>query len=103
MVDAHQTGAVRKYGFDLQQVDHVGDALHDIAFFQYAGRPFHNLFHGLAFTRALQCRGRDIGYGLRIIQFQPFFIRRSAIMPSESSINLSISFGVKCIVNDFYD
>ena len=56
MVDAHQTGAVRKYGFDLQQVDHVGDALHDIAFFQYAG-----------------------------------------------SINLSISFGVKCIVNDFYD
>ena len=73
MVDAHQTGTVRKHGFDLQQVDHVGDALHDVAFLQHAGRSFHNLFHGLAFTRSLQCRGRNIGYGLRIIQFQPFF------------------------------
>ena len=38
MVDAHQTGTVRKHGFDLQQVDHVGDALHDVAFLQHAGR-----------------------------------------------------------------
>ena len=39
MVDAHQTGTVRKHGFDLQQVDHVGDALHDVAFLQHAA-PF---------------------------------------------------------------
>lgn len=101
LMNTYQTATIGKNRLYLNQRDHVGHSLHHIIFGQYFCGIGHHLFQGFSFASSFQSCRTDVGYSFRIIQLQPFSLRRAAIAPNDNNISLSISFGVKCIVFRF--
>ena len=70
VVDGDQLGAVRKGGFDLHVVDHLGDTVHHVVARQQGAAEIHQLGHAAAIARALQDGAADIGHRFRVVELQ---------------------------------
>ena len=70
MVNTYQARAIGEYRLYLQQCNHIGHALHNVASAQHGCRLRHNLLDGLTLTRTLK-RGRcDVGNSLGVVELQ---------------------------------
>src|SRR6185437_9483424 len=54
IVDGDELGAIGECRFDLEVVDYLGDAFHDLLPSQHLGAGLHQLGDGLAVARAFQ-------------------------------------------------
>lgn len=95
MMDAYQAAAIGEYRLNLQKGDHVGNSSHHILLLKHICGIVHHFFYCLPFTGSFEGAQRDVGNGFRIVEFQAFFKRRSAIIPIVRSVSLSYSFGVR--------
>ena len=69
-MNGHKFGAVRKSGFHLYFVNHLGDPFHDLAAIEQSRAVVHKLGHGFAIPGTLKKRRGKVGNRLRMIQFQ---------------------------------
>ena len=69
-VNTDKSRAIGKHGFDLQQIDHFGHALHNIVASENGCSVGHHLFDGFAFACSFERSGGDEGHSLRIVEFQ---------------------------------
>ena len=73
MVNTYQARAVGEYRLDLQECNHIGHALHNIALAKYGCRLCHNLLDTLTLAGAFECGRCDVGNGLGIVELQALF------------------------------
>lgn len=66
-----QTATVGENTFNLNQGDHVSNAVHYIALLEQFRAGGHHLLQRFAFAGTFQSSSRDQGYSLRKIQLQP--------------------------------
>ena len=69
VVDGDEFGAVGEGGFDLDVVDHVGDAFHDVGDFEKRGAVAHEVGDGAAVAGALDDLVGDDGDGFGVVEF----------------------------------
>ena len=71
MVNTYQARAIGEYRLYLQQCNHIGHAIHNVASAQHGCRLRHNLLDGLSLARTLK-RGRcNVGNSLGVVELQP--------------------------------
>jgi hypothetical protein len=66
-----ELGAVGERRFDLDFVDHVGDAVHHLRPRQHMGAGLHQLGDGLAVARAFHDEVADQRDGLGMVELHP--------------------------------
>ena len=68
VVHRDELGAVGEGGLHLDDIDQLGDTLHDIGLGEDAGARGHEVGDGAAVTRSLQQLGGDVGHGLGMVE-----------------------------------
>ena len=69
-MDGDELGAIRKSRFDLDVVDHFGDALHDIVPFEQGGSGAHQFGDRSSVPSAFENLRSDEGHGFGMVQLQ---------------------------------
>ena len=67
-MDSDELGAIRKSRFDLDVVDHFGDALHDIVAFEQRGSEAHQIGYGSSIPSSLKDLRSDERNRLGMVQ-----------------------------------
>ena len=70
MVDGDELGAVGEGGFDLDLVDHFGDAVHDVVALEDGGAVAHEGGDGFAVAGAFHDLVGDDGDGLGVVELE---------------------------------
>src|ERR1700747_2987575 len=73
LMHRHELGAIRKCRFDLDVVDHICDAVHDLAAREHVRARFHQLSNGFAVARAFDDEIGDERYRLGMIELDAAF------------------------------
>src|SRR6056297_84985 len=71
VMDGHQLGAVRKRGFDLDVMDHLGDARHALVRRDHMRPGLHQVGHRPTVACAFDHEIGDQRDGLGVVQFHP--------------------------------